>query len=141
MAYSIETRLPFLDYRLVEFVFSLPTEFKIKEGVTKIILRIAMHGILPEEVRNRMDKIGFVTPEADWFKTALRDPIHEIFNSKSFSERGIFNISHVHKAFQDHCNGKGDNQSMIWRCVNLELWLRTFVDKNSSSHRWGNSDN
>jgi len=141
MAYSIETRLPFLDYRLVEFVFSLPTEFKIKEGVTKIILRIAMHGILPEEVRNRMDKIGFATPEADWFKTALRDPIHEIFNSKSFSERGIFNISHVHKAFQDHCNGKRDNQSMIWRCVNLELWLRTFVDENSSSHRWRNSDN
>jgi len=141
MAYSIETRLPFLDYRLVEFVFGLPMEFKIREGVTKTILRKAMEGVLPEEVRNRMDKMGFVTPEADWFKTKLRDPIREIFNSKSFSERGIFNIAHVHKTFQDHCNGKVDNHSMIWRCVNLELWLRTFIDKNPSSPDWKNSGN
>lgn len=140
MAYSIETRLPFLDYRLVEFVFGLPMEFKIREGVTKIILRRSMEGILPEEVRNRMDKMGFVTPEANWFKTTLRDPICEIFDSKSFSERGIFNIANVHKAFQDHCNGKVDNHSMIWRCVNLELWLRTFVDK-IPSQSWRNSGN
>jgi asparagine synthase (glutamine-hydrolysing) len=141
MAYSIETRLPFLDYRLVEFVFGLPMEFKIREGVTKIILRKAMEGILPEEVRNRMDKMGFVTPEADWFKTTLRDPIRDIFNSKSFSERGIFNIANVHKAFEDHYKGKEDNHSMIWRCVNLELWLRTFVDKNPSSQGWRTSGN
>ena len=141
MAFSIETRLPFLDYRLVEFVFSLPMKFKIKEGVTKIILRETMEGILPEEVRNRMDKMGFVTPEADWFKTTLRDPISEIFNSKSFSERGIFNIAYVLRAFQDHCNGKMDNHSMIWRSVNLELWLRTFVDKSLSSQSWRSSGN
>jgi len=141
MAFSIETRLPFLDYRLVEFVFGLPMGFKIREGVTKIILRKAMEGILPEEVRNRMDKMGFVTPEADWFRTALRDPIDQILNSKSFSERGIFNIAGVHKTFQDHCNGKADHHSMIWRCVNLELWLRTFIDKNQSSQSWRNSGN
>ena len=141
MAYSIETRLPFLDYRLVELVFGLPMEFKIREGVTKIVLRKAMEGVLPEEVRNRMDKMGFVTPEADWFKTTLRDHIREIFNSKSFSERGLFNIANVHKAFQDHCNGKADNHSMIWRCVNLELWLRMFVDQNPSSQDWRSSGN
>jgi asparagine synthase (glutamine-hydrolysing) len=141
MAYSIETRLPFLDYRLVEFAFGLPVELKIREGTTKVILRKAMGDVLPEEIRNRRDKMGFVTPEADWFRTTLRDPIREIFNSKSFSERGIFNIANVHKAFQDHCNGKVDNHSMIWRCVNLELWLRTFVDKNPSSQGWRNSGN
>jgi asparagine synthase (glutamine-hydrolysing) len=141
MAFSLEARLPFLDYRLVEFSFSLPAHLKMDGGVTKIILRKAMKGILPEKIRNRMDKMGFVTPEADWFKTTLRGHIHEIFNSKSFSERGIFNIANVHKAFQDHCNGKVDNHSMIWRCVNLELWLRTFVDKNPSSQSWRNSGN
>jgi len=141
MAYSIETRLPFLDYRLVEYVFGLPMELKIREGITKVILREAMEGILPEKIRNRMDKMGFVTPEADWFRTTLKDPILEIFNSKSFSERSIFNIANVHKAFQDHCNGKVDNHSMIWRCVNLELWLRTFVDKNPSSQGWRSSGN
>jgi len=141
MAFSLEARLPFLDYRLVEFSFSLPARLKMDGGVTKVVLREAMKGTLPERVRNRMDKIGFVTPEADWFKTTLRDPIREIFNSKSFSERGIFNIAHVHKAFQDHCNGKVDHHSMIWRCVNLELWLRTFIDKNQSSQSWRNSGN
>lgn len=129
MANSIETRLPFLDYRLVEFVFGLPIELKIKEGVTKVILREAMGGILPEEIRNRMDKMGFVTPEAVWFRTTLREQIREIINSKSFSERGFFNIANVKKTFNDHCKGKADNHSMIWRCVNLELWLRLFIDK------------
>ena len=141
MAFSLEARLPFLDYRLVEFSFSLPAHLKMDGGVTKVILREAMKGTLPERIRNRMDKIGFVTPEADWFKTTLRDHIREIFNSKSFSERGIFNIANVHKAFQDHCNEKVDNHSMIWRCVNLELWLRTFVDKNPSSQGLRNSGN
>jgi asparagine synthase (glutamine-hydrolysing) len=141
MAFSLEARLPFLDYRLVEFSFSLQAHLKMDGGVTKVILREAMKGTLPERIRNRMDKIGFVTPEADWFKTTLRDHIREIFNSKSFSERGIFKIANVHKAFQDHCNGKVDNHSMIWRCVNLELWLRTFVDKNPSSQSWRSSGN
>jgi asparagine synthase (glutamine-hydrolysing) len=130
MAYSIESRLPFLDYRLVEFAFGLPLESKIREGRTKVILRKAMESVLPEEITNRMDKMGFVTPEAEWFRTTLRDPIHKIFNSKSFSERGYFNIANVKNNFNDHCKGKVDNHSMIWRCVNLELWMRMFIDKN-----------
>jgi asparagine synthase (glutamine-hydrolysing) len=141
MAFSLEARLPFLDYRLVEFSLGLQAHLKMDGGVTKVILREAMKGTLPERIRNRMDKIGFVTPEAHWFKTTLRDHIREIFNSKSFSERGIFNIANVHKAFQDHCNGKVDNHSMIWRCVNLEFWLRTFVDKNPSPQGWRSSGN
>ena len=72
MAFSLETRLPFLDYRLVEFVFGLPVDQKIRAGVTKIILRNAMKGVLPEEIRGRMDKMGFMTPEAVWFRTTLR---------------------------------------------------------------------
>jgi asparagine synthase (glutamine-hydrolysing) len=128
MAYSIETRLPFLDYRLVEFVFGLPVKLKIEEGITKVILREAMKGVLPREIVNRMDKMGFVTPEAIWFRSTLKGPIEAILNSKSFSERGIFNVSYVHEAFRKHCNGKADNHAMIWRCVNLELWLRTFHD-------------
>jgi len=89
MAFSIETRLPFLDYRLVEYAFTLPLEKKIKEGVTKVVLRNAMKSILPEEVRNRKDKMGFVTPEGIWFRTNLKTQIREIISSKSFRERGF----------------------------------------------------
>ena len=89
-AFSLEARVPFLDYRLVEFMFSLPTEEKIKNGVTKVILRDAMKGVLPEQIRNRTDKMGFVTPEDIWFRTVLKDQIYQIINSKSFANRGYF---------------------------------------------------
>jgi asparagine synthase (glutamine-hydrolysing) len=68
MAHSIEARVPFLDYRLVEFVTGLPDEFKIDGGVTKRVMREGMLGALPERVRTRIDKLGFVTPEEVWMK-------------------------------------------------------------------------
>ena len=68
MAHSIESRVPFLDYRLVEFALGLPDEFKLSEGITKRVMREGMEGILPEPIRTRMDKKGFVTPEAIWLR-------------------------------------------------------------------------
>jgi len=133
MAFSIETRLPFLDFRLIEYIFSLPFDQKIKNGITKVVLRNAMKNILPEEIRNRRDKMGFATPQDVWFRTFLRNPIKEIIHSKSFAERGYFDIDKVKKAFDKHCEGKTNISFMIWRWVNLELWLRTFLDKNPSS--------
>ena len=106
MAFSIETRLPFLDYRLVEYVFSLPSHQKIKGGVTKVILRNAMKDILPEEVRKRKDKMGFVTPEGIWFATSLKNQIYEIISSRSFAERGYFNIAEVGKFSLDTVAGR-----------------------------------
>jgi asparagine synthase (glutamine-hydrolysing) len=129
MAFSIEARLPFLDYRLVEYIFNLPFDQKIKEGVTKVVLRDAMKGTLPEEVRNRYDKMGFVTPEDIWFRTVLRNQIYEIISSKSFAERGYFVLDRVKEAFEDYCKGKKSIGSTIWRWVNLELWFRTFIDR------------
>ena len=132
MAFSIEARLPFLDYRLVEYLFSLPSEQKINEGVTKVVLRQALKGILPEEVRNRHDKMGFVTPEDVWFRTALRDPIHQIINSKTFADRGYFDVSKVNESFRQHCAEKKNISFTIWRWVSTELWFRTFVDRRPS---------
>jgi asparagine synthase (glutamine-hydrolysing) len=128
MAFSLETRLPFLDYRLIEYIFSLPSEQKIDKGVTKVILRNAMKGTIPEKISNRTDKMGFVTPEGVWFKTTLRNEIYEIITSKSFAERGYFDVSKVKKGFDEHCEGKINMNLVIWRYVNLELWLRTFID-------------
>jgi asparagine synthase (glutamine-hydrolysing) len=68
MAHSIEARVPFLDYRLVEFALGLPEEFKIAGGITKRVLREAMIGILPETIRTRTDKLGFQTPEEEWMR-------------------------------------------------------------------------
>jgi asparagine synthase (glutamine-hydrolysing) len=83
MAWSIESRVPFLDYRLVEYLSSLPAHWKSARGETKVALRAAMRGILPEAVRTRRDKMGFVTPEevwvrgeaSAWFRRSVRDTI------------------------------------------------------------------
>ena len=72
MAFSIESRVPYLDVDLVEYIASLPLNQKIRNGVTKIALRNAVKGILPESIRCRMDKMGFVTPEEIWMKEHLR---------------------------------------------------------------------
>ena len=128
MAFSLETRLPFLDYRLVEYLFGLPPGQKIKDGFNKVVLRNAMKGILPEAIRKRTDKIGFATPEDIWFRTVLKKPIHEMIHSESFAERGYFNIEKVKKAFDQHCQGKTNIHFTIWRWVNLEMWLRAFID-------------
>ncbi|MEW6096096.1 MAG: asparagine synthase (glutamine-hydrolyzing) [bacterium] len=126
MAFSVEARLPFLDYRLVEFIFSLPSSQKIRDGITKIVLRNAMKGILPEKVRMRMDKMGFVTPGDVWFRTVAKNKILEIFNSDSFINRGYFNVEEIKKEFERHCRGEKDLHFTIWRWINLELWLQKF---------------
>jgi asparagine synthase (glutamine-hydrolysing) len=126
MANSIEARVPFLDYRLVEFLFSLPPSQKLRQGTTKVILRNSMKGILPEKVRRRMDKMGFVTPEALWFRTAAREKAWEIINSKSFEERGYFNTREIRRAFGEHIEGRRDLGFAPWRWINLELWMRQF---------------
>ena len=68
-------------------------------------------------------------PKAIWFRTALKNTISEIIDSKSFSNRGYFNVREVNDAFGRHCEGKINISATIWRWVNLELWCRTFVDQ------------
>jgi len=128
MAFSIEARVPFLDHRLVEFVFSLPYRQKIHRGVTKVILRNAMKGTLPEKVRTRADKMGFATPEDIWFRTTLKEEVKALISDGSFRRRRYFDIERVEKEFELHCSGRKNSSGDIWRWINLELWLQTFFE-------------
>ncbi|HGJ64476.1 TPA: asparagine synthase (glutamine-hydrolyzing) [bacterium] len=130
MAFSLESRVPFLDYRLVEYVFSLPDRCRINKGWTKAVLRNAMKGILPEEIRMRKDKMGFVTPQDVWMRGELKFWINDIFYSKSFKERPYFNYEIVHQYWHLYCNNKMNIGSVIWRWLCAELWLRRFIDHN-----------
>jgi asparagine synthase (glutamine-hydrolysing) len=125
-----------LDYRLVEYAFGLPPEQKIDQGVTKVVLRRAMKGTLPEAIRSRKDKMAFGTPEGIWFRTILRNPISEIITSKRFAERGYFDAQKVNKGFEEHLEGKINLDLPIWRYVNMELWLITFIDGKPSPDVW-----
>ncbi len=127
-AFSIESRLPFLDHRLVEFCFSLPSYQKIRNGIGKIVLRNALKEILPPVIHDRIWKIGFATPEDTWFKTAYRKEIEQIISSKSYKERGYFNVDKVMEHFRGFVNGR-EVVRPIWKYINLELWSREFFGR------------
>ncbi len=126
MAFSIETRQPFLDHRMVEFLFSIPDDLKIRRGVHKYILRRALTNVVPEKVRSRRGKLGFTTPAAAWWRGELKGPVADILQSASFNARGIFNTDEVLREFELHAGGMANRALMIWSWVNLELWFREF---------------
>lgn len=128
MAHSVEARVPFLDYRLVEYVFSLPANQKIKHGLTKAVMRNALKGVLPEAIRTRTDKMGFVTPERVWLTTALNDWLYDLVDSQSFRERGYFDVDQIRQVLKEHQQGSRDLTFLAWRWINLELWLRQMID-------------
>jgi asparagine synthase (glutamine-hydrolysing) len=123
MAHSIESRVPFLDYRLVEYIFSLPAHQIINNGYSKAVLRNAMKGYVPESILKRSDKMGFVTPEKVWFAKELKGWADDIINSRLFRERKYFDYSQVSRTIENYRAGKKDIGFALWRWINLELWL------------------
>ena len=128
MACSVEARLPFLDHRLVTFIFSLPARQKIRDGWTKHIMRTALKGIIPETIRTRTDKIGFTTPEAEWHRNELLPYVRDVLGSSKVKKRGLFDTSKLLELVDSHTSGKVDASRSIWRAINCELWFRQFID-------------
>lgn len=129
MWFSLESRVPFLDHRLVEKTLALPSHKLIKKGYTKHILRQAMKGILPEEIRMRQDKMGFGTPQDEWFRTSkLEVFIKELIYSDSFKNRRIFNVVKVQKMYDQHLKKEINISKEIWKWINTEIWFRKFID-------------
>jgi len=128
MAHSVESRPPFLDHRLVEFAFSMPDSAKIKGGFTKYVLRESMKGRLPELIRTRRDKMGFVTPMGEWFRKELKNEVLGLLSEERFKKRGIFDMNGVNNIIKEHNEGKRDHAFTIWSWVNLELWFRMYID-------------
>jgi asparagine synthase (glutamine-hydrolysing) len=133
MAFSIESRVPYLDYRFVEYVASLPLDRKIRHGVTKIALRSAIKGLIPESIRCRMDKMGFVTPEEVWMKETLRPFVLDILGSAGFRKRPYWNADAVLNDYRGFLAGRTAYSPEIWRIVCTELWLRQFFDSRPGS--------
>lgn len=129
MWFSIEARVPYLDYRLVEKTIATSMDLIIKNGITKHLLRSAMKGTLPEKIRNRKDKIGFETPEDKWFKeSAWNKMVSDILKSTSFAERGLIIPEEAVKIQNAFLSGKNKVSKEIWKWVNLEMWFREFID-------------
>lgn len=128
MACSIESRVPFLDHRLVEYVFSLPDAEKIYKGTTKNILRKAMNGILPEKILNRRDKKGFGTPTDNWTQGELGKNITDMLHSQMMKERGIWNMNKLSHAWSNQQFGENE----MWKIITTELFIEEFEKLKSS---------
>ena len=129
MWFSLESRVPFLDHNIVEKTLSLPPERLINKATTKVILREAMKGLLPEKIRLRQDKIGFATPWEMWFRTEqFKEFTLDIIKSSSFLDHGYLDVKKCHNAFTMHREGKTNISKEIWKWVNLELWFQTYID-------------
>jgi asparagine synthase (glutamine-hydrolysing) len=132
MATSVESRVPFLDHKLVEFTCSLPEKLKLRGGTTKYILREAMKGVLPEAILSR-SKMGFPVPIGAWFRGAYRSVIDEYVLSERAMSRGIFNADFVCDLVQRHQSGAENHDERLWALVNFEIWQRQFFDGESQA--------
>jgi asparagine synthase (glutamine-hydrolysing) len=127
MAASIESRVPFLDHKLVEYTARLPERMKLRRGLsTKYILRRAMKGVLPEAILNR-GKMGFPVPVGKWFRGEFRHVLDEYVLGERAAARGIFKTDFVRRLSARHLAGE-DHSERLWSLVNFEMWLRRFVD-------------
>ncbi len=129
MRFSIEGRVPFLDKEVVQYLFGLSNKAIIRGSWNKRILRDATKGLLPEAVRTRRNKIGFTTPELEWFRR-LKTRFYGIFLSESFANRPYFDQPAVLAAFEAFIKGRNNADTMMfWRMLSVELWLREFFDE------------
>jgi asparagine synthase (glutamine-hydrolysing) len=128
MAFSVESRVPYLDQELVEHILRLPAEAIVHDGWSRWILRRGLEGTLPEKIRRRRWKVGFTTPEMRWLK-ARRATFTSLLQSPSFQARPYWKGAEVAGAFLAACRGEAEDAMFFWRAINVELWLREFCDR------------
>lgn len=129
MAHSLESRVPFFDHKVVEYIFNLPIDQKIKFGWNRFIYRNAMKGIIPEMNRTRRSKVGFTNPEWEWIERRA-DKFREIFGSETFESRKYWNAEKVLSEFELALQNKKKGDILFfWRLFSVEMWMRTYVDK------------
>lgn len=126
MRFSIEGRVPFLDFRLVEELFKMPDQAIIEAGWNKSILRKAFSDILPPSISKRRNKIGFTTPEYEWFRKHS-DVILSFFTGEQFLSKRYINQAQIVALFKNFIEGGNSDTMLFWRVLNMELWLREFI--------------
>jgi asparagine synthase (glutamine-hydrolysing) len=126
MAESVEMRVPFLDRQLVEFTESLPSSYKLRRGVRKVVEKEALTGLLPREIVHRKER-GFVTPVARWLREGLYAPARELLLDPGGTCAPLMNTDYIARILDDHRDGRADYTRQLFCLYSLELWGRRFV--------------
>ena len=124
MAVSIESRVPILDHRIIELASKMPPAMKFSGGKTKAMLIKSVKNILPQEIIDRKDKMGFPTPINNWLAGDLKEYALDILTSQQAKNRGYLNTSAIEKQISE--SGKFSRD--LWGALNLEMWHRKFID-------------
>jgi len=126
MAVSLETRAPFLDYRVVEFCASLPPHLRLNGKRSKYILKLAMCGILPEEILNRR-KEGFSIPIKRWMKEELRPMMLDYLSPQALEKTGFFAPAYVQRLIGEHLAGRENHSHRLWALLMFQMWHEHYM--------------
>jgi asparagine synthase (glutamine-hydrolysing) len=129
-AFGLEHADPFFDHRLIEFMFRVPGHMKIRDGITKRLLREAMQGVVPDETRNRVKKTGWNAPAHLWFSRDALSQLLDLVHSPGFRSRGVYDVNEVLRLVREHQEivqsgaARENHMMFLWQLVNLDLWLQ-----------------
>ncbi|MFQ5648755.1 MAG: asparagine synthase (glutamine-hydrolyzing) [bacterium] len=133
MATSLETRVPFLDHRFVEFAATVPGHLKLKGTKTKYLLKKAMGTLLPEEIRKR-GKEGFSIPIKNWLKTDLRALMLDVLAPEKIRREGFFSSKYVEKLISEHLNGHENHSHRLWALMVFGIWQNIYLESGDSTY-------
>ncbi len=131
MATSLEARVPFLDYRMVELAFSIPDKFKIKGRKTKYILKMMARRLLPERIIDR-PKQGFSIPMKNWLKGPVKSMMTDLLSYNRIQKQGIFDPGYIEQLMKEHLENKSNHSHKLWSLMLFQLWNERFFANNLS---------
>jgi len=129
MAASVETRVPYLDNEVVDFMCTVPASLKLRRFTSKYLLREAVRDLVPEAILRRR-KAGFGAPIRTWLRRDLREMVDDLLSPERIAARGYFDASAVWRMIEDDRQGLADNTYRIWALLTLEVWHQVFLEGN-----------